>query len=34
MPTRKYSRAQQTAQRLHAERERNQRSIDEDPPPF
>jgi len=34
MPTRKYSRAQQTTQRLHAERERNQRNIDEDPPPF
>jgi hypothetical protein len=34
MPTRKCSRAQQTAQRLHAERERNQRSIDEDQPPF
>jgi hypothetical protein len=34
MPTRKRSRAQQTAQRLHAERERNQRAIDEDPPPF
>jgi hypothetical protein len=34
MPTRKYSRAQQTAQRLHAERQRNQRAIDEDPPPF
>ncbi|MCU1697511.1 MAG: hypothetical protein JWR34_3574, partial [Mycobacterium sp.] len=34
MPTRKNSRAQQTAQRLHAERQRNQRAIDEDPPPF
>jgi hypothetical protein len=34
MPTRKHTRAQQAAQRLHAERERNQRSIDEDPPPF
>jgi hypothetical protein len=34
MPTRKHTRAQQTAQRLHAERERNQRAIDEDPPPF
>jgi hypothetical protein len=34
MPTRKNTRAQQTAQRLHAERERNQRAIDEDPPPF
>jgi hypothetical protein len=34
MPTRKHSRAQQSAQRLHAERERNQRAIDEDPPPF
>jgi hypothetical protein len=34
MPTRKCSRAQQTAQRLHAERQRNQRAIDEDPPPF
>jgi hypothetical protein len=34
MPTRKYSRAQQTRQRLHAERQRNQRAIDDDPPPF
>jgi hypothetical protein len=34
MPTRKQSRAKQTAQRLHAERERNQRAIDEDVPPF
>ncbi|MCW2557248.1 MAG: hypothetical protein JWP55_1212 [Mycobacterium sp.] len=34
MPTRKYTRAHQTAQRIHAERERNQRAIDEDPPPF
>jgi hypothetical protein len=34
MPTRKYSRAQHTAQRRHAERQRNQRAIDEDPPPF
>jgi hypothetical protein len=34
MPTRKNTRAQQTARRLHAERERNQRAIDEDPPPF
>jgi hypothetical protein len=34
MPTRKHNRAQQTARRLHAERERNQRAIDEDPPPF
>ncbi|MCU1700225.1 MAG: protein of unknown function endonuclease, partial [Mycobacterium sp.] len=34
MPTRKHSRAQQAAQRLHAERQRNQRAIDDDPPPF
>jgi hypothetical protein len=34
MPTRKHTRAQQAAQRLHAERQRNQRAIDEDPPPF
>jgi hypothetical protein len=34
MPTRKHTRAQQAARRLHAERERNQRAIDEDPPPF
>jgi hypothetical protein len=34
MPTRKNTRAQQTAQRVHAERERNQRAIDADPPPF
>ncbi|MBB5160814.1 HNH endonuclease signature motif containing protein [Mycobacterium sp. AZCC_0083] len=34
MPTRKNTRAQQSAQRLHAERQRNQRAIDDDPPPF
>ena len=34
MPTRKNSRAQQTAQRLHAERQRNQRAIDANPTPF
>jgi len=34
MPTRKHTRAQHTAQRLHAERQRNQRAIDEDVPPF
>jgi hypothetical protein len=34
MPTRKNTRAQQAAQRRHAERQRNQRAIDEDPPPF
>ncbi|WP_173009811.1 HNH endonuclease signature motif containing protein [Mycolicibacterium sp. P9-64] len=34
MPTRTTTRAQQTAQRLRAERQRNQRAIDEDPPPF
>jgi hypothetical protein len=34
MPIRKNTRAHQAAQRLHAERERNQRAIDEDPPPF
>ncbi|WP_231514531.1 HNH endonuclease signature motif containing protein [Mycobacterium sp. URHB0044] len=34
MPTRKYSRAQIRRQRLHAERQRNQRAIDEEPPPF
>jgi ethanolamine utilization microcompartment shell protein EutS len=34
MPTRKHTRAQQRTQRLHAERERNQRAIDDDPPPF
>ena len=34
MPTRKTSRAKQAAQRHHAERERNQQAIDDDPPPF
>jgi hypothetical protein len=34
MPTRKCSRAQQAAQRRHAERQRNQQAIDADPPPF
>ncbi|WP_173010277.1 DUF222 domain-containing protein [Mycolicibacterium sp. P9-64] len=34
MPTRKTTRAQQTAQRRHAERQRNQQAIDDDPPPF
>jgi hypothetical protein len=34
MPTRKNTRAQQAAQRRRAERQRNQRAIDEDPPPF
>jgi hypothetical protein len=34
MPTRKHTRAQQTRQRLHAERQRNQQAIDDDPPPF
>jgi hypothetical protein len=34
MPTRKTTRAHQTAQRRHAERQRNQHAIDEDPPPF
>jgi hypothetical protein len=34
MPTRKYTRAQQGAQRRHAERQRNQQAIDQDPPPF
>jgi hypothetical protein len=34
MPTRKHSRAQLAAQRLHAERQRNQRAIDAEPPPF
>jgi hypothetical protein len=34
MPTRKTSRIQDRMQRLRAERKRNQRAIDEDPPPF
>ncbi|WP_173010134.1 HNH endonuclease signature motif containing protein [Mycolicibacterium sp. P9-64] len=34
MPTRTTTRAQQTAQRRRAERQRNQHAIDEDPPPF
>jgi hypothetical protein len=34
MPTRKATRAKYTAQRLHAERQRNQQAIDDDPPPF
>jgi hypothetical protein len=34
MPTRKHTRTQQTTQRRHAERQRNQQAIDEDPPPF
>jgi hypothetical protein len=34
MPTRKQTRTQQTTQRRHAERQRNQQAIDEDPPPF
>jgi hypothetical protein len=34
MPTRKTTRSKYTAQRLHAERQRNQHAIDADPPPF
>jgi hypothetical protein len=34
MPTRKHTRTQQTAQRRHAERQRNQQAIDDDVPPF
>jgi hypothetical protein len=34
MPTRKTSRGWQRALRLHAERQRNQRAIDEDTPPY
>jgi hypothetical protein len=34
MPTRKHTRAHDRTQRLRAERQRNQQTIDENPPQF